>query len=163
MQEATASSLMSPRCCRQCRGQFQRRPARTTIVPDFVRLGFTAATPLPDQGCAARADAGCCSPGAWIESARAQRNGRWCRPLATLLVAPDLNAKPSKQTSKSRASDAVKAVLGAPDTRKPPGHSCTWRLHRAIRLTRVDRVSGQSWDPLRSTGGPTCGSLSLEK
>ena len=43
-----------PRCCRQCGGQFQRCPARTTIVPDFVRLGFTAATPLPNQGFPAR-------------------------------------------------------------------------------------------------------------
>ena len=43
-----------PRCGRQCGGQFQRRPARTTMVPDFVRLGFTAATPLPNQGFPAR-------------------------------------------------------------------------------------------------------------
>ena len=43
-----------PLCCRQCCGQFRRCPARTTMVPDFVRLGFTAATPLPNQGFPAR-------------------------------------------------------------------------------------------------------------
>ena len=43
------SSLMFPRCCRQCCGQFQRCPARTTIVPDFAHVSFTAEIPLPNQ------------------------------------------------------------------------------------------------------------------
>ena len=38
----------------QCCGQFGRCPARTTMVPDFVRLGFTAEIPLPNQGFPAR-------------------------------------------------------------------------------------------------------------
>ena len=35
-------------------GQFGRCQARTTMVPDFVRLGFTAEIPLPNQGFPAR-------------------------------------------------------------------------------------------------------------
>ena len=42
------------RCGRQCGGQFQRRPARTTMVPDLAHVGFTPATPLPNQGFPAR-------------------------------------------------------------------------------------------------------------
>ena len=48
-QKATTSSSMFPRCCRQCCGQFQRCPARTTIVPDFAHVSFTAEIPLPNQ------------------------------------------------------------------------------------------------------------------
>ena len=38
------------RCDRQCCGQFQCCPARTTMVPDFAHVGFTAEIPLPNQG-----------------------------------------------------------------------------------------------------------------
>ena len=44
----------APRCCRPCSGQFGRCPARTTMVPDFAHVGFTAATPLSNQGFPAR-------------------------------------------------------------------------------------------------------------
>ena len=43
-----------PRCCRQCCGQFGRCPARTTMVPHFAYVGFTAEIPLPNQGFPAR-------------------------------------------------------------------------------------------------------------
>ena len=40
--------------CRQCYGHFRRGPTRKTMVPDSVRLGFTAEIPLPNQGFSAR-------------------------------------------------------------------------------------------------------------
>ena len=43
---------------RQCGGQFQRCPARTTMFPDFAHVGFTAEIPLSNQGFPARFLAG---------------------------------------------------------------------------------------------------------
>ena len=61
-QQATASSAMTSAMMSALWSPMrrpQRRPARTTMVPDFARLGFTAATPLPNQGFSARFLGGC--------------------------------------------------------------------------------------------------------